>query len=73
MRSHPWTIHVSYASNVATCRQLGENGIVIKVPIVRITAEDGSTGFGCSRATGAVADGPLGRTLADIFIRRRLA
>jgi L-alanine-DL-glutamate epimerase-like enolase superfamily enzyme len=47
--------------------RLGEHGVTVRVPIVRVTADDGSTGFGYSRATQELATSLLGVTLHEVF------
>ncbi len=49
--------------------RLGEHGIVVRVPIVRITAEDGSSGFGRCAATREQASALLGVRLGEAFSR----
>ena len=47
--------------------RLGPHGDTVRVPIVRLTAEDGSTGFGACRAGGDWLASVLGARLADAF------
>ena len=51
--------------------RLGDHGLTVRVPIARITMEDGSSGFGHARATPQDAQRLLGRTLADLFLPGR--
>jgi L-rhamnonate dehydratase len=48
--------------------RLGEHGIAVRPPIVRITAEDGSSGFGASRIGAEPAEALLGTRLEDAFV-----
>lgn len=47
--------------------RLGDHGLVVRVPIVRLTTEDGASGFGRSRATRDELRALLGDRLADAF------
>lgn len=47
--------------------RLGEHGLTVGVPLARLTTDDGSTGFGHSRATAQQAQAILGCTLAELF------
>src|SRR5215217_5965688 len=51
--------------------RLGPHGIAVRVPIARLTAEDGSTGFGASRATRDEAAALLGARLDEVFSAER--
>lgn len=51
--------------------RLGEHGFTVRVPIARLTLDDGSTGFGHSRATPQDAQRISGRTLAELFLPGR--
>ena len=53
--------------NAGSNARLGEHGIVVRVPIARITAEDGSIGFGRSTATREQAAALLGNHVDDVF------
>lgn len=45
----------------------GEHGVTVRVPIARVTAEDGSAGFGFAEATRDLAEKLLGARLNDVF------
>ncbi len=47
--------------------RLGDHGVTVRVPIARLTAEDGSQGFGYARADEDSAQRLLGRTIDDLF------
>jgi L-alanine-DL-glutamate epimerase-like enolase superfamily enzyme len=47
--------------------RLGEHGIVVRPPIARITAEDGSQGFGFCGATREQAAALVGRRLDELY------
>ena len=47
--------------------RLGEHGETVRVPLVRVTLDDGSSGFGFCRATQEQAQAVIGRPLADLF------
>ena len=47
--------------------RLGEHGANVRAPIIRITTEDGSTGFGLARATPEQAHKLLAARLDDLF------
>ena len=47
--------------------RLGEHGQTVRVPLVRITADDGAQGFGASTATVQQASQALGRMLPELF------
>jgi L-rhamnonate dehydratase len=51
--------------------RLGEHGLTVRVPLVRLTLDDGSTGFGHSRATAQEAQRIVGRSLAELFLPGR--
>jgi len=51
--------------------RLGEHGLTVRVPIARLTLDDGSTGFGHSRATPLDAQRIVGRALAELFLPGR--
>lgn len=51
--------------------RLGDHGLTVRVPVARITLDDGSSGFGHARATPQDAQRLLGRTLADLFLPGR--
>ncbi len=51
--------------------RLGDHGLAVNVPIVRVTTEDGATGFGRSRATREALTGLLGDRLGDAFQAER--
>jgi L-rhamnonate dehydratase len=51
--------------------RLGEHGQTVRVPLARITADDGAQGFGASTATVEQASAALGRPLADLFDEQR--
>ncbi len=48
--------------------RLGGHGVSVSVPIARLTAEDGSTGFGVCHAQAHVFDALLGMRLGDLFV-----
>lgn len=47
--------------------RLGAHGFNVRVPVARLTAEDGSQGFGFARAAEDDAQRILGRSLDDLF------
>jgi len=47
--------------------RLGAHGITVRVPILRITAEDGSRGFGTYHGSSERVDELLGATFDDLF------
>ena len=47
--------------------RLGEHGVTVRTPIVRLTTEDGATGFGRSVATIGQARSILGAQLGELF------
>lgn len=47
--------------------RLGEHGISVRVPMARITLDDGSTGFGACRLDAAHAQALLGQPLDALF------
>ena len=47
--------------------RLGDHGSMVRVPLVRLTLDDGSSGFGVSRATQDQAQALVGKPLADLF------
>lgn len=47
--------------------RLGAHGFDVRIPVARLTAEDGSQGFGVTRAAEEDARRILGRTLDDLF------
>lgn len=51
--------------------RLGDHGLTVRVPIARVTLEDGSRGFGHSRATTQEAQRLVGRTVAELFLPGR--
>ncbi len=51
--------------------RLGDHGEIVRVPIVRLTTDDGATGFGRSRADREALAPLLGQSLADAFDPRR--
>jgi len=48
--------------------RLGDHGQTIRLPLARITTEDGSSGFGHCRADARLAEQLIGRPLADLFL-----
>ncbi len=48
--------------------RLGEHGLTVRVPLARLTLDDGSRGFGHARATPQDAHRMLGRSLAELFL-----
>ena len=51
--------------------RLGPHGVTVRVPIARLTAEDGSTGFGACRVTREQAAALVGARLGDAFSPER--
>jgi L-rhamnonate dehydratase len=51
--------------------RLGDHGLTIRVPIVRLTTEDGATGFGRSRAAREALEPLLGERLSAAFALER--
>lgn len=51
--------------------RLGEHGLAVRVPLARLTLDDGSRGFGHARATPQEAQRILGRSLAELFLPGR--
>ncbi len=51
--------------------RLGAHGAVVRVPIARITTEDGSTGFGACRASRDQAAAITGRRLSEVYSPER--
>ena len=47
--------------------RLDEHGQTVRVPLARITTDDGAQGFGASTATVPQASQALGRTLPELF------
>ncbi|HXF63143.1 MAG TPA: enolase C-terminal domain-like protein [Caldilineaceae bacterium] len=47
--------------------RLGEHGAIVRVPLARLTADDGSQGFGACRATPDQAQAILGQPLDALF------
>jgi L-alanine-DL-glutamate epimerase-like enolase superfamily enzyme len=47
--------------------RLDDHGLKVRVPLVRLTLDDGSSGFGVSRAGQDVAQALIGKTLAELF------
>lgn len=47
--------------------RLGAHGIDVRVPVARLTTEDGTQGFGVARAAAEDAQRIIGRTLDDLF------
>ncbi len=47
--------------------RLGPHGQTVRVPLARITTDDGAQGFGASTATVTQAAGMLGRTLTELW------
>jgi L-alanine-DL-glutamate epimerase-like enolase superfamily enzyme len=50
---------------------LGEHGVGVRVPILRITADDGSTGFGVCHTSQEQASALLGASLDQVFSAER--
>ena len=53
--------------NAGSNARLGDHGSIVRVPIARITTEDGASGFGVCRATSEQAAVLLGQRLNDLF------
>jgi len=51
--------------------RLGEHGKAVRVPVARLTSDDGATGFGFCRATVEEAQSILGTSLGDLFDPRQ--
>ncbi|MFN8496123.1 MAG: enolase C-terminal domain-like protein [Caldilineaceae bacterium] len=51
--------------------RLGDHGLTVRVPIARITTEDGASGFGVCRATPEQAATIVGQRLDDLFAPER--
>lgn len=51
--------------------RLGEHGVTVRVPLARLTLDDGSRGFGQARATAQDAQRIVGRSLAELFLPGR--
>jgi L-alanine-DL-glutamate epimerase-like enolase superfamily enzyme len=51
--------------------RLGAHGSEVRVPLVRISADDGSAGFGAGRPSPECAAALLGRRLEDVFAADR--
>jgi L-alanine-DL-glutamate epimerase-like enolase superfamily enzyme len=47
--------------------RLGDHGLTVRVPFARLTADDGSAGFGFCQASREQAEALLGRPLAELF------
>jgi len=47
--------------------RLGEHGVTVRPPVLRVTAEDGERGFGPCRASREQIEGLLGKRLADLW------
>jgi L-alanine-DL-glutamate epimerase-like enolase superfamily enzyme len=50
--------------------RLGEHGSTVRVPLARITLDDGTTGFGSCRVNAANAQALVGQSLDDLFDAR---
>jgi L-alanine-DL-glutamate epimerase-like enolase superfamily enzyme len=48
--------------------RLGEHGLTVRVPVARLTLDDGSSGFGHSRGTAQEAQHVVGHSLAELFL-----
>jgi L-rhamnonate dehydratase len=48
--------------------RLGEHGATVQLPLVRLYADDGTTGFGLGRPDRELAESLLGLPLSDIFV-----
>ena len=48
--------------------RLGEHGLTVRVPVARLTLDDGSSGFGHSRGTAQEAQRVVGHSLAELFL-----
>ena len=57
--------------NAGSNARLGEHGITVRVPVMRLTLEDGSSGFGACRAEREQIERLLGMRLSDITDERR--
>jgi L-rhamnonate dehydratase len=71
---HPRIVAVEWAElegrrpRHAGCNaRLGEHGFVVRVPLARLTSEDGQQGFGVARADEEDATRLLGRPLDELF------
>ncbi|MFZ4663967.1 MAG: mandelate racemase/muconate lactonizing enzyme family protein [Caldilineaceae bacterium] len=48
--------------------RLGEHGLTVRVPVARLTLDDGSSGFGHSRGTAQEAQRVVGHSLVELFL-----
>jgi L-alanine-DL-glutamate epimerase-like enolase superfamily enzyme len=53
--------------NAGSNARLGEHGSAVHVPIIRLTTDDGASGFGRGRITPEQASVALGRPLSELF------
>lgn len=51
--------------------RLGDHGLTVRVPLARLTLDDGSSGFGQARVTAQDAQRLVGRSLAELFVPGR--
>jgi L-rhamnonate dehydratase len=54
--------------NAGSNARLGDHGSTVRVPLVRLITEDGTTGFGRSAATQEQAQAILGTRLSELFV-----
>jgi L-rhamnonate dehydratase len=67
-----WAQLVGQRPRPAGCNaRLGEHGLTVRVPLARLTLDDGSSGFGHTRATAPDAQRVVGRALAELFLPGR--
>lgn len=68
IRSIEWATLEGRRPRSAGCNaRLGEHGSTVRVPLARITTEDGSRGWGRCRATQSNAQALLGQPLSALF------
>lgn len=56
--------------NAGSNARLGEHGRTVRVPLARITLDDGSSGFGSCRVNATNAQSLLGQSLDELFDRQ---
>lgn len=62
------TLHGTRPRNAGSNARLGDHGNVVRVPLARITTDDGAVGFGsCRASTPAMAQALLGQPLDALF------
>ncbi|MEZ4674294.1 MAG: enolase C-terminal domain-like protein [Caldilineaceae bacterium] len=64
-----WAQSESTRPRHAGCNaRLGDHGLTIRLPLARITTDDGVTGFGHCRADERTASAVLGKSLSELFL-----